>query len=580
MAKASKIPAFSGSFTAGPVKTSNTGRGFFYFNDGPLFVWLLGKIFPDPETENDNPASYIANEYKTQGKKLFLNLDGDYTVVIKENSDLLIFLDFKGAGPLIFYNKEFFANNLLAVSEKNSADNKPDLKALAFFLKYGFTPSEKSGIMNIKRLPPGCLLTIKNEKVEVENLYPEFCAAKVEAPEHESSLMDIYSSLHKGSIKRRIKDKTAISLLLSGGYDSGANLAGLREIYDGKLTAFTVSFKNNPFSELEFVEIMADHFNAELNNYVIDGSEINFLPDIVRQTGIPFQESGLMINYSVMKEVQKFNPDIVLGGDGNDQFFGTGGMEIGFKYLVSITGIALLLRLFRFLTRGIKSVTLFNKINFYIEKVLNVLKADRWGFETSDLKIKPDEKKYFQVKAAWSLEKLFNYRRQQVDINYTISEVILFKASRMAELFEVNLSFPYLTPGIFSFLNSIPRQMRIKGNLKELIRGRGKGKYLHKALYSKKLPEIITSRKKQGGFVPLSVFFKDEERNGKFFRMLRESDLLALLLKNRTKTISGLEAFLKQQNPWFWEQQFRLSQLLNLIVIAVWENIYIRRSIL
>ena len=44
-----------------------------------------------------------------------------------------------------------------------------------------------------------------------------------------------YGELHVKAIRRRIGDSQRVGILLSGGYDSGANLAALRSIYDGEM---------------------------------------------------------------------------------------------------------------------------------------------------------------------------------------------------------------------------------------------------------------------------------------------------------------------------------------------------------
>ena len=60
----------------------------------------------------------------------------------------------------------------------------------------------------------------------------------------------------------------------------------------------------------------------------MDGSEIKALPALVEQLGDPFVEGGLMVNYAVMRLIGKEKPDVILGGDGNDQYFGTSGREV------------------------------------------------------------------------------------------------------------------------------------------------------------------------------------------------------------------------------------------------------------
>jgi len=556
------------------------GEACSFFRNEGFNAWFAGRAYfrdKDSYTGIQNPAELLVMKFEKEGIKAFLDIDGDFTTILLSNSDskIYIFRDFKGAGPQFFYTDSEFSSSLFSLV--SGGENTADHESLSFFLRYGIVPPGKTGIEGVRQLEPGGLLVYENNEIRVDQLIDEFIKLRIDLPSGNEEKIKAYRKLHQKSILDRVKNQKEISLLLSGGYDSGANLSALREVYEGPVSAYTVSFKDNPHSELEFVKIMASHFNATLHNYELKGDEIFSLPSILKHTGVPFQESGLMINYSVMREVGADKPSIVLGGDGNDQLFGTGGQESAMKVVLTFTGIIYLLRIFRRLTIK-KETALFKKVNFYIDKVDNVMKADRWGFEKSDLKYKKAEKKLFRWKFWLTAGNVLRKRREKVDIPLTIAAVILFKASRMAELFQVNLSFPYLSVPLLSYINSLGRKWRFRGNIIELIRGKGKSKFMHKSAYRDHLPEQITARKKQGGFVPLSVFFKNPVRNEDFLKFISESALIDELLVDKKRILDDMKAFLMKKDPWFWEQQFRYSQFLNLLVLAVWEKIYLENK--
>lgn len=555
-----------------PVEEENIQ---IYTETGVLAV-LAGNVYAldPPGTNLKNPAEALTLAVREGGDDRLKNVDGDFTFFLITKEELKIYRDFKGAGPQVFYNREGFSTR----PEKLSGEAKPDLQALAFYLKYGFLPADRSGIEGLRRIPPGTLLIrdLKSGKEILRDTLREMLEEKNEPFGDEKEWIRQYSELHSQAVRRRTDQAKSISLLLSGGYDSGGNLAALREVYKGKINAYTVSFRDNPLSELPQVKVMSEHFGADLHNYEISGDEIDNLPEIVKTTGVPFQESGLMINFSVMRRVSADDPGMVLGGDGNDQFFGTGGTELGLNHFFRITGILILLRILRTLSSGFNS-SFFKKIGFYVDKIDGIHKPDHWGFNDGDLSVKTESKSYFPSFRSFSLDASINHRRKHVDIPVTISEVILFKASRMAELFGVRLSFPYLTPELFRFLNSLPRQMRIRGSLRELARGRGTGKFLHKALYRDKIPKSVAGRKKQGGFVPLSVFFTDAEKNVRMLDMLSRSALLGKLLKDRDQAVIDMKAFLENPDPWFWQQQVMYSRMLNMLVLVTWEDVFIKK---
>lgn len=132
---------------------------------------------------------------------------------------------------------------------------------------------------------------------------------------------------------------------MSGGYDSGCNLAALRNIYAGNIRSFSIGFKGDNWTELPLARCMSDTFGTIHTEYEIDGSELSGLPDIVAHLGDPFVEGGLMVNYAAMKLIGDNKPEIILGGDGSDQYFGTSGREVALHYLISKYKMAPLMQL-------------------------------------------------------------------------------------------------------------------------------------------------------------------------------------------------------------------------------------------
>ncbi|MBM3435593.1 MAG: hypothetical protein FJY07_05165, partial [Bacteroidetes bacterium] len=477
-AKQGELPSglkkFNGIYSAGEPPCVE-------FNNYRLI--LLGNVYHIPGHTVDpadiqNTLKAILNIYISKGNEGLMMIDGDFTLIIFHDQITRIFRDFKGTGPQIFYNENGYSNDLKLLLEVSGHSLSPDTTALSFFLSLGYIPPEKSGIKGIHRLKSGHLLKHENLQTEIKKVKdPAYTIDKVDKNLTADQLSEVYLRLHTESIQNRIQGKQKIGLLLSGGYDSGGNLAGIREIYKGPLHSYTISFKDNPHSELEFVKIMAKEFDSELTSYEITGPEIEFLPDIIKQTGVPFQESGLMINYLVMKAAGGGHPDIVLGGDGNDQMFGTGAKELAIKVFMNRTGLFAGQKILEAACGGLESGNFWRRLNFYNRKIDHVVYPDRWGFSPKQLVFPTHEKDVIKMDPilTWSYEKLYENRRINVDLAHTAFNIILFKASRMAELFDVRLAYPYLARPVFNFVNSLPLEFRIHGTFNEICKGKGIG---------------------------------------------------------------------------------------------------------
>lgn len=394
------------------------------------------------------------------------------------------------------------------------------------------------------------------------------------------SLADRYGELHREAIRRRIGDSRSVGILLSGGYDSGGNLAALRQLYSGEIRSFSIGFKGDSWTELPLARCMSEAFGTRHTEYEIDGSEIDALPGIVAFLGDPFVEGGLMVNYTVMRLIGAEKPDVILGGDGSDQYFGTSGREIALHFLLSKYG----LKPFAKAAYGLLSRPAFDnkdrfyRLRFHLDKVLHILQGDLFGFPrfrlekmlqdpgvlTPEEAVRPDTS---------SFERLYTQHAYATDLEKVINQVILFKASQMAALFGNTIAFPYMDLELYRFLQTVPVGYKCRGaNVKAIAKGEGIAKFLLKHHYKPLLPEAITSKKKQGGFAPMPLFFRDPARRNRIAEYILQSAVCRDFLRR-----GEVEAFVGRYDReaadgqrWFWYQQNQAIQYFNLFTLALW----------
>ncbi|TCO89988.1 asparagine synthase [Bacteroides heparinolyticus] len=397
-----------------------------------------------------------------------------------------------------------------------------------------------------------------------------------------------YGELHAKAIKRRIGDSRRVGVLLSGGYDSGANLAALRSIYDGQIDSYSVGFKGDTLTELPMARLMSETFGTRHHEYEIDGTEITALPDIVRFLGEPFVEGGLMVNYCAMRMIGDDKPDVVLGGDGNDQYFGTSGREVALHYLAARAGMLPLMKgIARLLDRELFDTGgKLSRIRFHLDKIVHVLEGERFGFSNSALRA------FMQCPADFhpavpprsdihSFRHLYTQHARISDLEIDINRIILFKASRMARMFNNNLTFPFMDLELYRFLQELPVGLKCKGDsVLDIARGRCTSKFLLKHHYKPLLPEAITSRKKQGGFAPMPLFFRNDALRARFKEFILSSGIYCEYLRQDTveKFLTGYDREAGQENSWFWHRQNKALQYFNLLTLVTWWEEFIEKK--
>ena len=555
-------------------------------------IYLSGEIYNIPGNLKDK-ARKVLEDYLSSGTESFKKYDGEFTFIIQNPEETIIYRDRHGAGAQVYYSESFFtsyAKNLLNISNFKAEPNK---EALYTFLSIGYVPSPMSSLKGVQKIPAGNALKVKNGQQTLESLYTwddynSKCSNPRVISEEEAS--EEYEQLHKQAIGFRVKGKNKVGLLLSGGYDSGGNIAGLRDVYNGDAYSYSIGFKDNPWTELPLAKILSERFGTKHHEYEIDGSEINDLPDIIEYLSDPFQEGGLMVNCAAMKLIGDDKPEVVLGGDGNDQHFGTAGKELALHYSFRKKGYAPFQKMFNSMGKlgFFDKDNIFFRTQFHNDKILNIQKSDNFGFKSHDLKklskskegIEPHKYLESVPKTFKNFDDFYFVHNYFGDIKQVINEVILFKASKMASMYGNSLSFPYMNTEIYEFLKGMPRNLKCKGTMDEIAKGKGVTKFLHKNYLQAKLPEEITNRKKQGGFAPLPIFFKNDVQRKKLSEFVLNSYAAKELFSEKylKDFFRTYDSNVKTGGYWFWYKQVKAFQFFNLLVVTMWWEIFINKK--
>lgn len=539
-------------------------------------------------TSQDTNAKLVAEMFRQTGSHAFSLLDGSFTIVYYSETECGIVRDHHGTHYPVYYAGDgSFATSWLHLRDCAETASEYDFVSLSRFLQRGIIDSERFVVSGIHALSAGsCIKINKDRKLSTVAVIQHSSEVIIDKNPAVESFSRRYGELHAQAIRRRIGDSRRVGILLSGGYDSGSNLAALRSVYDGVVDSYSVGFKGDTWTELPLARLMSKTFDTRHHEYEIDGSEINALPDIVRFLGEPFVEGGLMVNYCAMRMIGDDKPDVILGGDGSDQYFGTSGREVALHYLSAKAGMHPLMR-------GANSLLnreTFNtggklsRINFHLDKILHILEGERFGFSDSALRgllqtPQVDFESSGSPKADLrSFEHLYTQHAIVSDLEIVINRIILYKASRMARMFGNNLTFPFMDLELYKFLQTLPVSLKCKGDSTlNIARGRSVSKYLLKQHYKPLLPDEITSKKKQGGFAPMPLFFREPVQRERLKDFILSSNLLGQYLRPAVveKFLTDYDREAERTDIWFWHRQNRALQYFNLLTLTTWWEVFV-----
>lgn len=207
---------------------------------------------------------------------------------MKTPDSVLIVRDRHGLADQVYYTDKYFASSLSLLTLTKGFEATPDYQALSSFLSIGYIATPCSAFSSVRKLGAGEVLTYKDGHMESGPLFPTDAIIPVSSEEKTlEAYAEEYAALHIGAIRKRIGESSNVGILLSGGYDSGCNLAALRSFYNGDIRSYSIGFKGDNWTELPLARCMSETFRTIHTEYEMDGSEIKALPALVEQLGDP-----------------------------------------------------------------------------------------------------------------------------------------------------------------------------------------------------------------------------------------------------------------------------------------------------
>jgi asparagine synthase (glutamine-hydrolysing) len=537
--------------------------------------------------------------YKKQGPPFAKKLNGLFSLAIldTQNSQFIILNDRFGMSHQIYYavvsGRLCFATHLRTLLLFPDVKRAVDPEALNLFLKYSYIPSPWTIFRDIRKLPPGHMLIFRDGKAEVQG-YWEFPPAENPITDMNEAV-ETYGSLLKKSIERRFCTNGATGILLSGGLDSSANVALASQCGDSKIKTFSVGFDDPSFDESAYARIVSRHFGTEHFEYTITGKEIEDLPKLVWNLEEPYFEFGLFLTYLGLASVRG-EANAVIGGEGADQLFGTGGFAGGLPAALHYTLLkSRLLSPAQKAAKVLKGDYFYNrdnkafKLRMLCDRAVDLNNWYFYGYDEHEMSLLHNDTARCNIPKIFhngqtgnpvSFPSLYHDTQVNQDLRHYVNENVMVKAGRMADMLDVNLRESYLDTEVTDFLVSLDYPLKRSGGLLDHFRGRVQTKLLHRKAMEGLLPPEIMTKPKQGGFVPVMIFLRDKEmRNRIYYHLLNSEVMKEYFNADCMRSIfANYESV--QGNKIYWHNFYnaKANRILFLLTFDIWHKFYMEND--
>lgn len=408
-----------------------------------------------------------------------------------------------------------FASELKALRRAPGFATDIDLDAVEAFLAFNSIPGPRTIFAGAHKLGAGHLLLWGpggGEPVLERYADPRPVPAERVRTEPFDVLADELRDALRDSVRAHLVADVPVGVLLSGGVDSSA-LAALaaQETGGARISTFSIGFRERSFDELPLARLVAERYDTDHHELVVDPDAAELLPGIVAAFDEPFADSSALPTFLVSKLASE-HVKVALSGEGGDELFGGYETYVADLLAARVGGAARLL------------APVVARLPSSSGRVSLDYKAKRFvgGAHLAPLERHHAWKEIFSEDARGELlrtrgasDPLAPYRErwaassgaeplarlQDLDRGVYLVDDLLVKTDRMSMAHSLETRVPFLDPVVAELAHALPTSYMVRGMAK---------KRLLRAAVAPLVPARIARARKRGFSIPAAAWLRSE----------------------------------------------------------------------
>lgn len=506
----------------------STGHQPLSNEDGTVWIVFNGEIYNYQElhdylttkghifkTKSDTET--IVHLYEQHGTDCVQYLRGMFSFCIWDSNKKQIFCarDRFGIKPFYYYldnERILFSSEIKAILKDKTIDKTISNDGLNSYFSYGYITSNLSIFDKIKKLPAAHYMTVSiKEKVKTEVKRYWRVAFEPDYSKSEEKWSEEIKACFNDTVKLHMISDVPLGAFLSGGIDSTSIVAMMAANSSRPVKTFSIGFKEKKYNELEYAREVAEKYNCEHHEYIVEPESINLLPKLVSTYDEPFADISAIPTFYVSKFTREY-VTVALSGDGGDELFA--GYPI-YKYLrniykYSFSNASLNKIVWGNIHKMIPGKIAGKGLTYYLSQnreylgaqVCTWTKQERKALIINNRSAKyPDTTEAFKQAILKSGKRDFISNLQYLDLETYMVDDILTKVDRASMMNSLEVRVPFLDHKFAELSFKIPVNLKMKETDQ---------KYIFKKAMKPFLPDNILNHRKKGFDVPVSVWFKEE----------------------------------------------------------------------
>lgn len=457
----------------------------------------------------------------------------------REERTLTLARDRLGEKPLYygwFGDTLLFGSELKALRAHPQCHAEVDRNALASYLRYGYVPGPHTIYRNVRKLPPGTLLTLRDNNATTVEPIAYWSALDAALSAHaqpftgsDEDAANALESLLLDAVSKECIADVPLGAFLSGGIDSSLIVALMQKQARHPVRTFTIGFSEAGYNEAPYAAAVARHLGTEHTELTLSGTEAQaVIPDLAKLYDEPFADSSQIPTHLVCRMARQ-HVTVSMSGDGGDELFGgynrhvqaprlwraAGRLPAALRGLAASSLTAVSPQHWDAIGRGWSKLSPGGegaaRLGDKLHKLAGALRADtpealyqhlvsQWQSPASiTLQGREPHLRALSVPGLGIAEQMM-----LADTMQYLPDDILVKVDRAAMGVSLETRAPYLDHRIMEFAWHLPLDMKIRN---------GQGKWLLRQVLYRHVPKALIERPKMGFGIPIDSWLRGALRD-------------------------------------------------------------------
>ncbi len=509
------------------------GKQPLYNEDLTVVVTYNGEIYNFKELEQELlklghkfrtrcDTEVIVHAWEAWGPACVERFNGMFAFAIwdRKRQELFLARDRLGVKPLYYAalndGRILFASELKAILACPAVDRRVDPRAVEEYFAFGYVPDPRTIYVGAAKLEPGCVLHVKHGQSTLAQR--RYWDVPLDQPA-KGNADDLIVQL-KACVAKRLVAEVPLGAFLSGGIDSSAIVAMMREIGVEHLLTCSIGFRESLYDESRYASLVARAKSTDHRMEIVAASDFGLLDRLVSLYDEPFADSSAIPTYRVCQLARR-HVTVALSGDGGDEnFIGYRryrlfGMEervrgrLPLRLRQAVFGpLGRVYPKLDWAPRVLRGKTTFQSlarcsadayhhtISICSDEMRASLFSNRLKADLQDYRAKDVFRRYLANKEFSDPLRMVQY----LDFKTYLPGDILTKVDRASMAHSLEVRVPFLDYQFVEWTARLPTEEKLKGQ---------EGKRILKKALEPYLPKEVLYRKKMGFAVPLDGWFRD-----------------------------------------------------------------------